>query len=87
MLGHVSNTGVSLMSLTMPISRSRSDRLFNSRIQFGSLKLFPRDVSKKLHFFSFKKAKVRPAFDTINFKTKKEDKKISTNLASALSSD
>ena len=29
MLSYVSNTSVLLMSLTMPISRSRSDRLFN----------------------------------------------------------
>jgi len=41
----VSNTSVSLMSLTMPISRSRSDRLFNSRIRFRSLRLFPLSTS------------------------------------------
>ena len=45
MLSYVSNTRVSLMSLTMPISRLRSDQLFNSRIRFGSLRLFPLSTS------------------------------------------
>ena len=45
MLSHVSNTSVSLMSLTMPISRSRSDRLFKSRIRFESLRIFPLSTS------------------------------------------
>ena len=47
MHSYVSNTSVSLMSLTMPISRSRSDRLFNSRIRFRSLRLFPLSTSKE----------------------------------------
>jgi len=45
MLSYVSNTSVSLMSLTMPISRSRSERLFNSRIRFRSLRLFTLSTS------------------------------------------
>ena len=39
------SSSVSLMSLRMPISRSRSDRLFNSRIRFRCLRLFPLSTS------------------------------------------
>ena len=45
MLSYVGNSNVSLTSLTMLISRSRSDRLFNSRIRFRSLRLFPLSTS------------------------------------------
>ena len=45
MFSYVSITSVSLMSLTIPISRLRSDRLFNGRIRFRSLRLFPLSTS------------------------------------------
>ena len=45
MLSYVNNSSVSLVFLRMPISRPRSDRLFNSRIRFRSLRLFALSTS------------------------------------------
>jgi len=45
MLSYLSNTSVSVTSLTMPILRSRSDRLFDSPIQSRSLRFFPLSTS------------------------------------------
>ena len=41
MLSHVSNTSVSLVFLSMSISRSRLDPPFSGQILFESLRLFP----------------------------------------------
>ena len=74
MLSYVSNTGVSLMSLTMPISR---DRLFNSPSD-SDLSDFFFTTSWKNDIFFLQKGEGPPKFDTINLKTKEKMKKVSS---------